>query len=306
MAVGSSSDGFGTVQETRMVDSTLWAENVYTLGHSSVWGSWYDAKNHRWGYACCRSVEREVSCARAAAEAAEQAAARPPPEDSDDDDDGMSSSEDEETKARREEWAKARENIWDDPPEALLEREAVEVVKESNPKRHWAFLEHFVRFAIGAWRRFLNDGKNSTISHDPGFQDMFRNTLLLQQAEADLSPLIQRLALNEKPKLKHETPSTLQALDKLVSLAAEREYAKAGQAYTDMTLGRKKWNNVLAQSGGVAQTNKGIRTYIVKCDDLLEYDKDPVVQKYVQCMRKLVYVVQCVRPNPDKGKHLRN
>jgi len=34
-------------------------------GHSEVWGSWYDAQQRRWGYACCRCVEHNGACTAA-------------------------------------------------------------------------------------------------------------------------------------------------------------------------------------------------------------------------------------------------
>jgi pre-mRNA-processing factor SLU7 len=36
-------------------------EDIYSNGHSSVWGSWWN-KELGWGYKCCHSDEREGVC----------------------------------------------------------------------------------------------------------------------------------------------------------------------------------------------------------------------------------------------------
>lgn len=33
-------------------------EYVYDEGFESVWGSFYDVRESKWGYACCKSTER--------------------------------------------------------------------------------------------------------------------------------------------------------------------------------------------------------------------------------------------------------
>jgi pre-mRNA-processing factor SLU7 len=44
----------------------------YGSGHTSVWGSFFDMKDGKWGYACCRSPFRSSYCTGAAGLAAAQ------------------------------------------------------------------------------------------------------------------------------------------------------------------------------------------------------------------------------------------
>jgi len=180
---------------------------------------------------------------------------------------------------------------WNDSPTDLLPREEV-----ATPA---AFVEHFARFTIGAWRREL---QNPAPFEGKDLQEtelaVFRSRQSLQQIEGAVAPLIKQLERNEA------NAEVVQQLDKMVSLAAKREYAEAGMAYINMALGHKKWNQTHATYAGAVGQNKGCRTYKTYQDKLLEYDKDPVVQKYIQCMRKLVHFAQCIRPNEDVAKHL--
>merc|ERR1719498_934972 len=86
-------------------------------------------------------------------------------------------------------------------------------------------------------------------------------------------PLLQQLNANECDA------GVVEGLDKMVSLAAGREYKAAGHAYIDMTMGRKKWNNAIASYGGTHCQNKGFRIYITKQDDPNKFDSDPMVEK---------------------------
>uniref|UniRef100_A0A7S4UZY1 Prp18 domain-containing protein n=1 Tax=Alexandrium monilatum TaxID=311494 RepID=A0A7S4UZY1_9DINO len=180
---------------------------------------------------------------------------------------------------------------WNNPPADLLPREEV-----ATPA---AFVEHFARFMVGAWRRELQkpapfEGRDLQETE----LAVFKSRRSLQQIECAVAPLIKQLQRNEA------SDEVVRQLDKMVTLAASREYAEAGAAYITMALGHKKWNQTHATYAGAVGQNKGCRTYRTYQDKLLEYDKDPVVQKYIQCMRKLVHFAQCIRPNTDVAKHL--
>lgn len=280
----------------RLVDSSLWKENVYLLGHNSVWGSWYDLQARRWGYACCRSFDRHGSC-----QSIEPSGAAPSGPLSSDNENSDVSDTDEEKEARRR--AEERPIDWSGAPAELLPRASLEDAASNNGGQPGsAFLAHFLYFAVGAWRQLLEKGAGGQGGPDGGPEgaspSLFEDAQALQEAEAALAPLVRQLEKNALD------PTVLQQLDRMVSLAAEREYADAGKAYMDMVLGNKKWNNTLASYGGTGGTNKGARIYITKQDVPNEYDLNPVAQKYIQCIRKLVYVTQCVRPNSDSSKHV--
>ena len=37
-------------------------EAVHERKHTEIWGSFFDLKQQRWGYACCKSLDRESEC----------------------------------------------------------------------------------------------------------------------------------------------------------------------------------------------------------------------------------------------------
>lgn len=52
-------------QEKEKEDSLpIYKEDVLENGHKSVWGSWWC--NGRWGYDCCRQIEKDAQCKLAA------------------------------------------------------------------------------------------------------------------------------------------------------------------------------------------------------------------------------------------------
>lgn len=262
-----------TVSGRSSVASTLWKENVYENDHRAVWGSWYDTEKKQWGYACCRGLERRGSCSIATKKPRRGGSQTAAPTQ-----------------------AQVKAELWSNPPDEFLARETVEF---ASPHR-CAYVDHFVRYAVASWHRLLDNGSAGSLSHDPGFKMMFDSRAPVEQAEEALAPLLQEIQEDRAQ------PVVMELMDKMVSLAYCKEYLEAAQIYTEMTLGKKKWHNCLAQYAGSAQQNKGVRTYIVAQDVLLEYDKNPIAQKYMQCMRKLLYVAQCVRPNADPGKHFRS
>jgi len=250
----------------RLVESSLWKEDLFVNGHKSVWGSWFDTEAKKWGYACCRGFDKGGSCSSAAQASKGKNAAN-----SDDDDSSDESVDSEEAKRR----AAEKPFDWSNPPPELLPKAEVSGGEAA------AFLEHFVRWGIGAWR--------AQAEADTAFT----------QTEAGLAPFLERLASGEVPT------EVLSKMDKMVSLAAEREYQASSAAYMELSLGHKKWNNVFAGANAM-NTNKGARINIIKQDTLLAFDSDPVAQRYIQAMRKLIMIVQSMRPNEDASKNLRH
>merc|ERR1712050_488827 len=118
----------------------------------------------------------------------------------------------------------------------------------------------------------------------------WNNRKSLQVVEEDCAPLINQLKEKKTPA------QMIEQLDEVVSCAAEREYMEAGKAYTLMTMGKKKWNNCHANYAGTHCQNKGVRVYHTHQSDLLDYDKNPVVQKYCQSVRRLVMFAQTMWP----------
>jgi len=218
----------------------------------------------------------------------------PPSKQRSDSAESGSDSEDSLSSTERERRIAMRKVDWSNAPPELLPRDQV-----ATPQAPvGAFVEHFVRYTIGAWRRELD----KAIPFDGmGLKDMdlqvFGDRQALQNVENGVSVLILQLAK------KQANETIVKGLDKIVTLAAEREYQEAHTAYIEMALGNKRWNNTVSTYAGTVCQNKGGRTYLTVMDKLRDFDKDPVAQKYSQCLRKLVQLAQCVRPNKEISKH---
>mmetsp|Transcript_44104 Transcript_44104/g.138187 ORF Transcript_44104/g.138187 Transcript_44104/m.138187 type:complete len:244 (-) Transcript_44104:54-785(-) len=56
--------------------ASRYPEDVFVLGHCTVWGSWYSVDEKQWGFACCKVMDRGVGCPAADGEAAAAASSR--------------------------------------------------------------------------------------------------------------------------------------------------------------------------------------------------------------------------------------
>lgn len=199
---------------------------------------------------------------------------------------------------------------WGDPPTALLPREDF-----GDARR---FIEHFVQYAVGAWRRESERGFQACREKE---RAAFKESVA--DLEEAMAPLLQRLA-SGKPLERGEHESEIirrtgsrtacdgravaeagvvEQLDRMASCASEREYREAHAAYMKLTLGNKRWN--LTHTSYVsANSGSGAREYRRNRDSLNTYDVDPVAQKYMQKMRKLVQFLQSINPNSDESKNV--
>merc|ERR1711972_491250 len=97
--------------------------------------------------------------------------------------------------------------------------------------------------------------------------------------------------------------SVLDSLDRMATSASKKDYADAHGTYMKLTLGNKMWNSTHV-AHVAACTMKGAREYRRNRDSLNTYDMDPVSQKYMHAMKKLVQFMQCIQPNQDQSKNV--
>jgi len=300
------------VPERRLTESTLWKEDVLTLDHSAPWGSFYDEKAKRWGYVCCRSIDRLKVCTvpKEQPEAGTAWAGKAP------------SSEEYSADSDEERRAKKRPLDWSNPPEELLDRSKF-CKKAGDAVNRSAYIEHFVRWGVGVWAKQIEQGFS-------GFDDMAKQKFAtsLPEAKDSLTPLIKRLKHGESLQKgeektgkkgefgarSRETRTSMEGkflgeadvktqFEEMISMAYERKYVKAHKAYMLMTLGNKTWNNTFVQHVA-ACTMKGAREYRRNRDNLNSYDLDPVSQKYMHAMRKLIHLTQVLRPSDDQSNNV--
>lgn len=290
----------GMAADTRLTESTLWREDVRSHGHNSVWGSFFDAEAKRWGYACCKNFARGCPCPLAS-ESSPVANSKGAKAGEGEDSGIEQTSPDSEDLAEDQPWD------YGNPP---LELRSPEVIGQPG-----AFIEHFVHYFVGQWERLKEQGY-------PGFGEIekaaFTGTTHAETIKA-ISPLLWRLKKGESlergegkdTRRSRETrtsmegkfvkeKSVLQQLTVMAGSAYERDYLSAHEAYMHLTFGNKMWNSTHV-AHVAACTMKGAREYRRNRDSLNTYDVDPVSQKYMHALKKLVHLSQCLRPNISDG-----
>jgi len=290
--------------ERRLEESTLWKEDVFNGNHRAVWGSLYKPETKQWGYACCRSFQKEGPCSAAEEAAAAEAARKKQLESSEDYSTDSDDVKDAEQQLQR------KPIDWSNPPTELLPGDQFKKAAE--------FIEHFVRFAVGAWQQQQDRGFSSfEFLERQHFEKTLKDTI------DGITPLVRRLRRGdqlERGERKEgrsrcrETRTSMEGkflgeakvmdqLQQMAQMAYERDYVSAHKAYMRLTLGNKTWNNTCVQHVA-ACTMKGAREYRRNRDNLNTYDVDPISQRYMHALRKLVHFTQIIRKSPDESKNL--
>jgi len=302
MAAAGASSSAGPQTGARLIESTLYKEDVCTLGHASPWGSWYNLEAKRWGYACCKGLtaQRDQACPVAPPPSASAAAGE------DGNDSGIEvTSPDSEDQTEFDPWDFSK------PPAELLPPEKV---CRGQPG---AYINHFLAWSFGEWERMQESGY-------PGFEPIqhakFNKTI--KEAKDAITPLLWRLKKGvsldrgeqKSTKRSRETRTSMEGkfvkeksvLDQLFKMANschERNYIEAHAEYMRLTFGNKMWNLTFV-AHVAACTMKGAREYRRNRDSLNTYDMDPVSQKYMHAMKKLCRFSQCIRPSSDQSKNV--
>lgn len=251
-------------QIQNLAQSTLYTENVVTYGHGAVWGSFFDTDKQCWGYACCRRTTRGEFCPLQAQ-----------PDDITKND--SSEEEDAQAEAARAAWRDGK--LLDATPPVTLEPCSTYTSKEE-------FLAHFVLYWYHSWK-----------DHEKP------DSKAVQQNHEALLPLLQELQRRTVEK------SLFANLVEFADLAHKREYAKANDVYINITIGKALWHNHLDLGEQRAHWGQGcsLRTMqrqVVEKDhkNASLFDTDPVVQRYVHALKRLVTYMQSVQPSAEPSK----
>ncbi|OLP82783.1 Pre-mRNA-splicing factor 18 [Symbiodinium microadriaticum] len=248
-----------------LVASSLWQENRLAAGHSAVWGSFFDSEKRRWGYACCRGTDFGEACALAKEQ---DAVAK-----------GASSDEEDAQRAEiaREAWQESK--LLDEQPPAELSARADYLADED-------FLADFVLYWYQSW-----------------VKDEKPDAKALQSMREALLKLLQRLRRKAVEK------AHLSSLAEFADLAHRREYAQANDVYINITIGKATWHSQLDLGEQRAHWGQGcsLRTMqrqVVEKDtkNAALFDTDPVVQRYVHALKRMVTYLQTVQPSTDPSK----
>ena len=63
-------------QKRRKAVQSIYKEDVFVNGHTSVWGSWREADSEKWGYLCCRITDKTARCPLESERTAKERAAK--------------------------------------------------------------------------------------------------------------------------------------------------------------------------------------------------------------------------------------
>jgi len=249
----------------RLAQSSLHAEDVLVGGHSAVWGSFFDAKERCWGYACCRSTLREALCPLQKAIDAQRTSR-----------DDLDEAAAEAVEAAHSEWRAAK--LLDEAPPGELEPRSWYTSNED-------YLGHFVLHWFHAWAV----GREGPDARS------------VRQTREALLPLLQQL---RKRAVQQEL---LACLADFAELATQREYSKANDVYVGITIGKALWHSRLDLGEQRAHWGGGLRTMqkqVVEKDhrNSTLFDSDPVVQRYIHALKRLVTHMQGVKPSAEPSK----
>lgn len=250
-----------------LAQSALYAEDVLVSGHSAVWGSFYDAGKKRWGYACCQSTQRNLPCAfQTVAPAASRGS-----EEQDAADDAAADP--------HSEW-RAAKLLEEAPPGELSQRDAY--------PSDYDYLTQFVLYWFHDW-----------IASSPGGAKP--DARAVQQTREAFLPLLQQLGRKAVQR------ELLKNLAEFAELASQREYAKANDVYIGITIGKALWHSKLDLGEQRAHWGGGLRTMqkqVIEKDhhNATLFDTDPVVQRYVHALKRLVTHMQAAQPSAEPSK----
>lgn len=306
------------------MQSSLYKENNFELGHSEVWGSWYDASAERWGYACCRALQRSKRCAANASpaqdleEGGDLEAGAPTCLD---DLQPRSSFAEADLFALR--WLQAvlreyrRQHQLDAACASRFGRSQPEEVERSLA----TLLQTLQASCQSFWKG--EEVHVWSVGHNKWFKT--GRVVAVRQTEeggrAVGSVLVTFVeTADSKPSRKWVSPANIPSVlrkpaevkisrddpDKIVRIAelcAEREYHAASQVYLELTVGHGRWHGDLSVKGITGCAKAPRNGFRVKKDSNVLLESTDGMQ-YMPCLKRLMAFCQFAHPNADVSKHM--
>lgn len=332
----------------RLLESALYREDVLDNGHACVWGSWYDTASKRWGFACCRGLERGASCSGPLGAASAS------------------------SKTKRQPAYSRSGSAIEGADDASLFGRISELPPRDAFKEPQIYIVHWIRAVLGEWTAQLREGKAPVVGNP-----RFGSFSLQEEAEKAVRPLLRILEAassefwkgesvdvwsvgnnkwmkdgkvvdvlaaetlisgsrtaadgNMLPKgsilvcfsggearkwvvpsqfdsmLRKSQPvelaqEAINKLDRMVVLAAARDYHAANQTYIELTVGHGRWHEDLSVKG-LTGCNKAPRGGFKVKKDQQSFLETEEAKEYMFCMKRLLAFLQLVCPNEDVSKH---
>ncbi|CAE7035220.1 SLU7 [Symbiodinium natans] len=252
-------------QPARVTRSSLYREDDFELGHSQVWGSWYDTVAEQWGYACCRKLNRSERCTEGTAQAVQELE-----EGGDleagapaclDDLQPRSSFEEAELFALR--WLQAVLREWRRQPDASArfgrvqleeaERSLAPLLQtlQASCRSFWKGEEVHV-WSVGH-NKWIKNGRVLGVKETSEGGRAVGSVLVSFEADSKpsrkwVSPANTASVLRKAAQVK-VLREDLDKIARIAALCADREYHAASQAYLELTVGHGRWHEDLSVKG---------------------------------------------------------
>lgn len=158
------------------------------------------------------------------------------------------------------------------------------------------FIRSYLRKALKAWEKELaerpEDDKKKAVTKVEIAQH--------RQARRDVRPLQKRLRVYRLDKF------MLEKLHGIVTLAEQREYRQAAEAYIDLSIGKAAWPVGIGCGGSMLMEDAiGLHdrfNRMSQVKDIAHALNDEVARKYVQALKRLMTVAQRYWPAYDPSK----
>mmetsp|Transcript_139695 Transcript_139695/g.243217 ORF Transcript_139695/g.243217 Transcript_139695/m.243217 type:complete len:395 (+) Transcript_139695:93-1277(+) len=208
--------------------------------------------------------------------------------------DDKSDSEDDDEEKGAKTQARAGDGIVPEKPAEPEEAPPPEV--DTTIMDRCDFIRSYLRKALKAWEKELaerpeDDKKKATTKVEIAQH---------RQARRDVRPLQKRL------RVYRLDPFMLEKLHGIVSLAEQREYRQAAEAYIDLSIGKAAWPVGIGCGGSMLMEDAiGLHdrfNRMSQVKDIAHALNDEVARKYVQALKRLMTVAQRYWPAIDPSK----
>mmetsp|Transcript_13097 Transcript_13097/g.35828 ORF Transcript_13097/g.35828 Transcript_13097/m.35828 type:complete len:268 (+) Transcript_13097:53-856(+) len=247
-------------------------EDIRPRGHAKIWGSLYCSTSKRWGFACCKALQRDApGCIVAASDLETDAAG-----------------------SELESQSRARNAA-----------ETSQEVREWKPRDEFetpeGFVAHAAKFFVSCWRTWLSDG---TLDKNKGSLSAEVSKVLLSEVSAKeaargVEVFCGRLASREVPN------DLARQLEEFCTCVGSREYVQANKAYMDMVMGNRKWQSDVPY---LVEGNRNgpavVQSVAERLNKSMSHPLDVAgIRDHTVLLRRLLSVCQAACPNTEPSKN---
>lgn len=302
-----------------MKKSKLYEEDVFIFGHKTAWGSYYCKETNRWGYGCCKKLNRYKGCGPPEEDEEEEAKEEEPEVDAGEEapggaeetaeGDSAASSSSATTDAGGGDAPASPAAGEDDEEDAeLAAEEAEEATKkkrdirklyprddfEEDAKGSCGFVIHSMRYVLHHWEQSLvQSGGGVKARGSRGSVAAHMNAAAWKEAKGKakaLTKVLDRGIMSE---------DIVSKIEKLFQNAYEKNYIAANQSYMDLAIGNAKWIMGVGAAGATTDGYGGCISTAVfhkpaagEQDTEINHDK---VKAFATSLKRIVSVKESLK-----------